>query len=160
MPAEPFKVGETVYLRGNGGQYKCVIDRIYFSGNCPISLDAGERTVLQDVRIDGRRSPKGDVILSRTPWRNEKGFMLEIHNAKLVTAQGEEIINMELNPFELSELELSKAADVLEAAGALQVVEAVDLFARMLHKVHAYTREITIADVDYHASLIKRKLSK
>lgn len=160
MPAEPFKVGETVYLRGNGGQYKCVIDRIYFSGNCPISLDAGRRTVLKNVRIDGRRSPKGDVILSRTPWRNEKGFMLEIHNAKLLTPQGEEIINMELNPFELSELELSKAADVLEAAGAIQVVEAVDLFASMLHNVHAHTSEITIADVDYHASLIKRKLSK
>lgn len=160
MPAEPFKVGETVYLRGNGGQYKCVIDRIYFSGNCPISLDAGRRTVLQNVRIDGRRSPKGDVILSRTPWRNEKGFMLEIHNAKLLTPQGEEIINMELNPFELSELELSKAAHVLESAGAIQVVEAVDLFARMLHKVYAHTREITIADVDYHASLIRRKLSK
>lgn len=160
MPEEPFKVGETVYLRGNGGQYKCVIDKIYFSGNCPISLDAGKRTVLQDVRIDGRRSPKGDVILSRTPWRNEKGFMLEIHNAKLVTPQGEEIINMELNPFELSELELSKAADVLETAGAIQVVEAVDLFASMLHKVYSHTSEITIADVDYHASLIKRKLSK
>lgn len=160
MPEEPFKVGETVYLRGNGGQYKCVIDRIYFSGNCPISLDAGKRTVLQNVRIDGRRSPKGDVILSRTPWRNEKGFMLEIHNAKLLTPQGEEIINMELNPFELSELELSKAADVLEATSAIQVVETVDLFASMLHKVYSHTSEITIADVDYHASLIKRKLSK
>lgn len=160
MPEEPFKVGETVYLRGNGGQYKCIIDRIYFSGNCLISLDAGKHTVLQNVRIDGKRSPKGDVILSRTPWRNEKGFMLEIHNAKLLTPQGEEIINMELNPFELSELELSKAADVLEAAGTIQVVEAVDLFASMLHKVYSHTSEITIADVDYHASLIKRKLSK
>ena len=160
MPEEPFKIGETVYLRGNAGQYKCVIDRIYFSGDCPISLDAGKRTVLQNVRIDGRRSPKGDVILSRTPWRNEKGFMLEIHNAKLLTAQGEEIINMELNPFELSELELSKAADVLEAAGDIQVVEVVDLFVQMLREVHTHTKEITLADVDYHASLIKRKLSK
>jgi len=138
MPAAPFKVGETVYLRGNAGQYKCVIDRIYFSGDCPISLDAGKRTILQNVRIDGRRSPKGDVILSRTPWRNEKGFMLEIHNAETKDSTD------------------NQPVELLQASST----EKVEYFAEILREIHAQTGEITLEDVNYHAKLIKRSFSK
>jgi len=149
MPAEPFKVGETVYLIGNGGQYKCVIDRIYFSGNYPISLDAGKRTVLQDKTIDGRSQPGGDIVLSRTPWRNEKGFMLDILNAETKTINQEVTIDCDL-----------KSEEIEAGFSLLQTLETVHLFADILKGVHDFTGKITPADIDYHVSLIERNLSK
>ena len=149
MPAEPFKVGETVYLRGNGGQYKCVIDRIYFSGNRPISLDAGERTVLQDIRIDGKRLPKGDVVLSHTPWCDENGVPLEIHNLEPETIKEEVTIDCYIKP-----------EDIEAGIAALQTLETVHLFADILKGVYDFTGQITPADIDYHVSLIERNLSK
>ena len=139
MPEKPFKVGETVYLRGNGGQYKCVIDRIYFRGNCPISLDAGKRTILQDIRIDGKRSPKGDVVLSHTPWCDESGVPLDIHNLELEEPKSEKVEDVSV---------ISKA------------METVHLFADILKGVHSFTGEITPEDIDYHISLIERHLPK
>lgn len=149
MPAEPFKVGETVYLIGNGGQYKCVIDRIYFSGNYPIRLDAGKRTVLQNKTIDGRSQPGGDIVLSRSPWRNEKGFMLEIHNAETETINQEVTIDCDL-----------KSEEIEAGFSLLQTLETVHLFADILKGVHDFTGKITPADIDYHVSLIERNLSK
>lgn len=137
MPEQPFKVGETVYLRGHAGQYKCVIDRIYFTGK-PISLNAGKRIVLQNLTIDGRSQFGKPVILSRTPWRNEEGFMLEILNAE--TKDGTE----------------NQPSGVLRASSA----EKVEYFAEILREIHAQTGEITLEDVDYHAKLIKRSFSK
>lgn len=139
MPEKPFKVGETVYLRGNRGQYKCVIDRIYFRGNCPISLDAGKRTILQDIRIDGKRLPKGDVVLSHTPWCDESGVPLEIHNL---------------------ELEGPKSEKVEDVSVISKTMETVHLFADILKGVHSFTGEITPEDIDYHISLIERHLPK
>lgn len=138
MPKEPFKVGETVYLSGNGGQYKCVIDRIYFCGNYPISLDAGKRTVLQNKTIDGRSQPGGDIVLSRTPWCNEKGFMLDILNAE--TKDGTD----------------NQPVELLQASST----EKVEYFAEILREIHAQTGEITLEDVNYHAKFIKRSFSK
>ena len=139
MPAAPFKVGETVYLRGNAGQYKCVIDRIYFTGK-PISLDAGKRIVLQNLTIDGRSQPGKPVVLSRTPWRNEKGFMLDILNAETKDGTGNQ----------------PEPEAVLHASSA----EKVEYFAEILREIHAQTGEITLEDVNYHAKLIKRSFSK
>lgn len=149
MPAEPFKVGETVYLKGMGGQYKCIIDRIYFSGNCPISLDAGKCTVLQNVRIDGRRSPKGDVILSRTPWCTPAGVPLEIHNVEPETVQGEVTIDMDICAHELN-----------EAAAVLKTADTIDILADLLKAVYQIAGSITPVDIDYHVGLIHRKLAK
>lgn len=149
MPEKPFKVGETVYLRGNGGQYKCVIDRIYFRGNCPISLDAGERTVLQDIRIDGKRLPKGDVVLSHTPWCDENGVPLEIHNLEPETIKEEVTIDCDIKP-----------EDIEAGIATLQTLETVHLFADILKGVYDFTGQITPADIDYHVSLIERNLSK
>lgn len=148
MPEKPFKVGETVYLRGNGGQYKCVIDRIYFRGNCPISLDAGKRTILQDIRIDGKRLPKGDVVLSHTPWE-VNGIPVEILNPEPQTIKEEVTIDCDI-----------KQEEIESGLLALQTLETVHLFADILKGVHDFTGKITPADIDYHVSLIERNLSK
>lgn len=150
MPEEPFKVGETVYLRGNGGQYKCVIDRIYFAGNYPISLDAGKSTVLQNKTIDGRSQPGGSIVLSRTPWCNgNTGVPFEIFNLEPEEMQSATTIACDVKPEELN-----------EAHVALKAMETVHLFADILKGVHDFTGKITPADIDYHVSLIERNLSK
>ena len=148
MPAEPFKVGETVYLRGNAGQYKCVIDRIYFTGK-PISLDAGKRIVLQNLTIDGRSQPGKPVVLSRTPWRNEYGFILDILNAETETISQEVTIDCDL-----------KSEEIEAGFSLLQTLETVHLFADILKGVHDFTGKISPEDIDYHVSLIERNLSK
>lgn len=149
MPKEPFKVGETVYLSGNGGQYKCVIDRIYFCGNYPISLDAGKRTVLQNKTIDGRSQPGGDIVLSRTPWCDAYGAPLDILNVEPETITEEVTIDCDL-----------KSEEIEAGFSLLQTLETVHLFADILKGVHDFTGKITPADIDYHVSLIERNLSK
>ena len=148
MPKEPFKVGETVYLRGNAGQYKCVIDRIYFTGK-PISLDAGERIVLQNKTIDGRSQPGGDIVLSRTPWCDAYGAPLDILNVEPETITEEVTIDCDL-----------KSEEIEAGFSILQTLETVHLFADILKGVHDFTGKITPADIDYHVSLIERNLSK
>lgn len=150
MPEKPFKVGETVYLRGNGGQYKCVIDRIYFSGRSPISLDAGPSTTLQNVTIDGKSLPQQSVVLSRTPWCNgSTGVPFEILNPEPQTIKEEVTIDCDIKP-----------EDIEAGLTALQTLETVHLFADILKGVHDFTGQITPADIDYHVSLIERNLSK
>lgn len=148
MPEKPFKVGETVYLRGNEGQYKCVIDRIYFTGK-PISLDAGERIVLQNKTIDGRSQPGGDIVLSRTPWCDAYGAPLDILNVEPETITEEVTIDCDL-----------KSEEIEAGFSLLQTLETVHLFADILKGVHDFTGKITPADIDYHVSLIERNLSK
>lgn len=148
IPKEPFKVGETVYLRGNAGQYKCVIDRIYFTGK-PISLDAGKCIIMQNKTIDGRSQPGGDIVLSRTPWCDAYGAPLDILNLEPETITEEVTIDCDL-----------KSEEIEAGFSLLQTLETVHLFADILKGVHDFTGKITPADIDYHVSLIERNLSK
>lgn len=80
MPENPFIVGQTVYFRGNGGQYKCKVTHANFTGRSPISAWAGKRHSSFCTTVDGRSLPDTHPRLSHTPWLNENGVLLEILN--------------------------------------------------------------------------------
>jgi hypothetical protein len=149
MPENPFIVGQTVYFRGNGGQYKCTVTRADFSGPAPITIDPGKPLSVWSTTVDGRSLPDTYPSLSHTPWCDENGIQLEIFNAEPAIIEDDVIIDSEVKPEELN-----------EAFAVLKVMETVHLFADILKGIHSFTGEITPKDIDYHISLIERHLPK
>lgn len=170
MPENPFIVGQTVYFRGNGGQYKCKITHANFTGKTPISAWAGERHSSFCTTVDGRTAPDRRVSLSHTPWLNENGVPLEILNPEpeeqrdykeeLRLAE-ETIANLDRMCSALREdkeywFDIADQAHKNEEAMLKELDSNLDRTAYHCIRVAETTGSITIDDVAYCLDLIKR----
>lgn len=170
MPENPFIVGQTVYFRGNGGQYKCKITYANFTGKAPISAWAGERHSSFCTTVDGRSLPDTRPRLSHTPWLNENGVPLEILNPEpeeqrdykeeLRLAE-ETIANLDRMCSALREdkeywFDIADQAHKNEEAMLKELDSNLDRTAFHCIKVAETTGSITIDDVAYCLDLVKR----
>lgn len=170
MPENPFIVGQTVYFRGNGGQYKCKVTYANFTGRSPISAWAGERHSSFCTTVDGRSLPDTHPRLSHTPWLNENGVPLEILNPEpeeqrdykeeLRLAE-QTIANLDKMCSALREdkeywFDIADQAHKNEEAMLKELNSNLDRAAFHCIKVAETTGSITVDDVAYCLDLIKR----
>jgi hypothetical protein len=170
MPENPFIVGQTVYFKGNGGQYKCKVTHANFTGRSPISAWAGKRHSSFCTTVDGRSLPDTHPRLSHTPWLNENGVPLEILNPEpeeqrdykeeLRLAE-QTIANLDKMCSALREdkeywFDIADQAHKNEEAMLKELDSNLDRTAFHCIKVAETTGSITIDDVAYCLDLIKR----
>jgi hypothetical protein len=170
MPEDPFIVGQTVYFRGNGGQYKCKVTHANFTGRSPISAWAGKRHSSFCTTVDGRSLPDTHPRLSHTPWLNENGVPLEILNPEPEEQRDykeelrlakETIANLDKMCSALREdkeywFDIADQAHKNEEAMLKELDSNLDRAAFHCSKVAETTGSITVDDVAYCLDLIKR----
>ncbi len=170
MPENPFIVGQTVYFRGNGGQYKCKITHANFTGKAPISAWAGKRHSSFCTTVDGRSLPDTHPRLSHTPWLNENGVPLEILNPEpeeqrdykeeLRSAE-ETIANLDRMCSALREdkeywFDIADQAHKNEEAMLKELNTNLDRILFHCHSVQENTGNVTIDDITYCTILVRR----
>lgn len=150
MPENPFIVGQTVYFRGNGGQYKCTVTRADFSGPAPITIDPGKPLSVWSTTVDGRSLPEKYPSLSHIPWCDVNGVQLEMLNA-----EPEKPIRTKDQIIAALEKDLD---DAYKNEEAMLKELNLNLDRAVFHcvKVEETSGSITLDDVTYCLHLIKR----
>lgn len=150
MPENPFIVGQTVYFRGNGGQYKCTVTRADFSGPAPITIDPGKPLSVWSTTVDGRSLPEKYPSLSHIPWCDVNGVQLEMLNA-----EPEEPIRTKDQIIAALEKDLD---DAYKNEEVMLKELNLNLDRAVFHcvKVEETSGSITLDDVTYCLHLIKR----
>jgi hypothetical protein len=150
MPEDPFIVGQTVYFRGNGGQYKCTVTRADFSGPAPITIDPGKPLSVWSTTVDGRSLPEKYPSLSHIPWCDVNGVQLEMLNA-----EPEKPIRTKDQIIAALEKDLD---DAYKNEEAMLKELNLNLDRAVFHcvKVEETSGSITLDDVTYCLHLIKR----
>jgi hypothetical protein len=152
MPKEPFIFGQTVYIKANGGQYKCKIIRADFKGTYPITLDPGKSWGVFTTTVDGRTSPDKDATLSHIIWCNELGIPLEIRNSE------QEIVDDTYTAMlkeEIADLSARLDGAYKEQEEMLEELRSwLKPFSSAFTKLQEHAGVITPEDVTYHTNLI------
>lgn len=152
IPEEPFIFGQTVYIKANGGQYKCEVIRADFKGAYPITLDPGRSWGVFITTVDGRTSPDKDVTLSHTLWYNELGIPLEIRNSEQ-EAVDDAYVTMLKNEIADLSAKLNDAHKEQEQM-LVELKKWLDAFPNAFRQLIEHAGEITPEDVTYHTNLI------
>jgi hypothetical protein len=150
MPEDPFIVGQTVYFRGNGGQYKCTVTRADFSGPAPITIDPGKPLSVWSTTVDGRSLPEKYPSLSHIPWCDVNGVQLEMLNA-----EPEEPIRTKDQIIAALEKDLDDAYKNEEAM-LKELNTNLDRILFHCHSVQENTGNVTIDDITYCTILVRR----
>lgn len=150
MPEKPFIVGQTVYFKSNGEQFKCKVTHANISGRVPISVYPGKRFGCFCTTLDGRCFSDKYPSLSHTPWYDKNGVMLNICNL-----EPEEPIRTKDQIIAALEKDLDDAYKNEEAM-LKELNTNLDRILFHCHSVQENTGNVTIDDITYCTILVRR----